>query len=217
VRSLGSSVDPLARGLRLQDSVLSPERELVAANAISLSRGIAALALLALALAGEWGLPLLLVAGAMWLTDAIDGYVARHAQHRGARERVDGKILDPLMDDVAFICGFLALLVVGAAPLWFVAALLVCRVLFALIRMLGLAERRVSFAGPTLVTKASGAVLAVGQLLLLAQVVLPASPFFGSSGIRIAALAAMTAITTCSVAYFAVYRHGHLLRRLLTP
>jgi phosphatidylglycerophosphate synthase len=217
VRPLDSSVDPFVRGLLLQDSVLSPEREMVAANAITLSRGIAALVVLALALAGEWGLPLLVVASVMWLTDALDGYVARHAQHRGARERVDGKILDPLMDDVAFICGFLALLAAGAAPLWFVAALLVCRVLFALIRMLGLAERRASFAGPILVTKASGAVLAVGQLLLLTQVVLPASPFIGSNGLRVAALAAMTAMTTCSVVYFAVYRHGHLLRRLLTP
>ncbi len=197
--------------------MLSPERELVAANAISLSRGVAALAVLAMGLAGASATPLLVVATAMWLSDVLDGHVARRACRRGARERLDGQILDPLMDDVAFVCGFLVLLAAGVAPLWFVAALLVCRVLFALIRMLGLADPRSFFAVPVAVTKASGAVLAVGQLLLLAHMALPSSPLFGGDALPVVAIATMTAVTTCSVAYFAVFRHAHLLRRLLVP
>lgn len=195
---------------------LSPEKTLVAANALSLSRGGAALVVLLLSLAGVSPIAVLAIAGPMWLTDAIDGRIARAGWRRGARRRLDGAALDPLMDDVAFISGFLILLDAGVAPLWFVAGILASRVLFALIRMVGLSFTEPFFARPLFITKFNGAVLAVGQLLLLAHVALPAT-FFGGDWLVTVAIAAMTATTIYSVIQFAVLKHGRLLARLLTP
>lgn len=215
MRAASPSLDLGGRGLPLPDLELSPERSLVAANLLSLSRGVAALALVAMSLAGASTLSLLIVAAAMWSTDALDGWVARRAWARGARRRRDGAALDPLMDDVAFLCGFLILLGEGVAPLWFVAGLLVSRVLFALIRTVGLAYEQ-PFAAPLLVTKLNGAVLAVGQLLLLAHLAFPSS-FLGGDALVVVAIATMTATTAFSVIQFAARKHGHLLARLLTP
>lgn len=195
---------------------LSPEKILVAANALSLSRGVMALGILVLSLAGVSPVLVLAIAGPMWLTDAIDGRVAKAGWRRGARARLDGAALDPLMDDVAFVCGFLILLEAGVAPLWFVAGLLASRVLFALIRMVGLSFSEPFFARPLLITKLNGAVLAIGQLLLLAHVALPAT-FFGGDWLVTIAIAAMTATTIYSVIQFAARKHGRLLARLLTP
>lgn len=195
---------------------LSPRRMLVAANALSLSRGFAALGILAMTLAGVSVVAVLLVAAAMWLTDVLDGWVARRAWDRGARKRTDGEVLDPLMDDVAFVCGFLILFGAGVVPLWFVAGLLVSRVVFALIRMAGLADSETFYAGPLPITKFNGVVLALGQLLLLAHLGF-SNPVFAGDALAAATIAVMTASTVCSVVQFAVRRHGRLLARLLTP
>lgn len=188
-----------------------PARMLVIANLVSLSRGVAALALLAMSIAGVPAVALLAVATGMWVTDAVDGRIARLGWDLGARPRTDGAALDPLMDDVAFVCGFLVLLDVGAVPLWFVACLLASRVLFALIRFVGLIHDG-QFATPQRVTKLNGAVLAVGQILLLAHVAFPDA--VGASA-ALSIIAVMTATTTYSVVRFALLRHGRLLARLL--
>lgn len=216
MRTANPPLDLGGRGVRLPRLELSPEKALVAANALSLSRGIAALGILAMSLAGAPAIAVLAVASAMWLTDALDGWVARRGWARGARRRVDGEALDPLMDDVAFVCGFLVLFGADAVPLWFVAGLLVSRILFALIRMAGLAYAEPFFARPLLVTKFNGAVLAIGQLLLFAHIAFP-DTLAGSDGLALVAVATMTATTTYSVVQFAVRRHGRLLARLLTP
>jgi phosphatidylglycerophosphate synthase len=216
MRTANPPLDLGTRGVRIPQLELGPEKALVVANSLSLSRGIAALGLLAMSLAGASAIAVLLVASAMWLTDALDGWVARRGWARGARPRIDGAVLDPLMDDVAFVCGFLVLLVADAVPLWFVAGLLVSRVLFALVRMTSLAYAEPSFARPLLVTKCNGAVLAIGQLLLLAHVGFP-NTLIGSDGLALAIVATMAATTIYSVVQFAVRTHGRLLVRLLTP
>lgn len=203
------------RGLSRPRLSLSPRELLVAANALSLSRGVAALVILGLSLTGAPPAALLAIASAMWLTDALDGWVARRGWERGARRRLDGAALDPLMDDVAFVCGFLILFGAGVVPLWFVAGLFVSRVLFALIRMTGLAYGE-SFGYPLLATKLNGAVLALGQLVLLAHMSF-SSTFLAGDALVVAAIGTMTATTTYSVARFAVRRHGRLLGRLLVP
>lgn len=199
----------------LKTAALGPEKVLVVANAISISRGLAAIGLLAMALAGASASALVVLASVMWLTDVLDGQVARWGEGRGATLRTDGAALDPLMDDVAFICGFLALLNVGAVPLWFVSALLVSRVLFSLIRVTGLAHRE-PFARAQPVTKVSGAVLAIGQIILLAHVAFPETAV-GSDRVAVAVIATMTMTTAYSIFQFAIKRHWRTLARLLTP
>ncbi|MEX2105619.1 MAG: CDP-alcohol phosphatidyltransferase family protein [Solirubrobacterales bacterium] len=188
---------------------------LVAANILSLSRGFAAVAIFLMSLAGASAVVVLSVASAMWITDALDGWVARRGHSRGATVRTDGAALDPLMDDLAFISGFLVLLGAGAVPLWFVAGLLGSRVLFALIRITGLAHEQ-PFARSEPVTKLNGVVLASGQLLLLAHVGFPGS-FVGSEALATALIAAMAATTAYSIFQFAFWKHGRVLIRLLTP
>lgn len=200
-------------GLRLP--TIAPRKMLVAANLLSLSRGVAAVAIFVMSLVGASPVAVLAVASAMWLTDALDGQVARTGWKLGARARTDGAALDPLMDDLAFIGGFLVLLNAGVVPLWFVAGLLASRVLFALIRMTGLAHEEV-FAQSVLVTKVSGAVLSIGQLLLLAHVGFPGT-FIGGDWLVVPVIATMTAMTVISVFQFGIRQHGRVLLRLLTP
>ena len=192
---------------------IGPRQVLVVANLLSLSRGVAAIAIFIMSLAGASPIAVLVVACVMWPTDALDGWVARRGHGRGAPARTDGAALDPLMDDLAFISGFLVLLGAGAVPLWFVAGLLGSRVLFALIRITGLAHEQ-PFAKSEPVTKMNGIILAVGQLLLLAHV---AFPDVGSDGLDAAVIALMTAATAYSIFRFAFLKHGRVLVRLLTP
>lgn len=194
---------------------IQPRRLLVAANALSLSRGLAAVAIFAMYAFGVRGLALVMTATAMWATDALDGWVARKGHKLGAQRRTDGAALDPLMDDVAFIIGFLVLLDAHIVPLWFVAALLTSRVLFALIRFTGLihADR---FARSDPITKFNGAVLAIGQVLLLARLAFPYAPLRNEELIHIA-VGVMTATSAYSVVHFGLRKHGRLLTRLLTP
>lgn len=215
MRTAHPTVDLGTRGVRLPELTIAPEKLLVVANALSLSRGIAALGVLVMSLAGAPAAIVLAVASLMWLTDVLDGHVARMAWRRGARSRTDGAALDPMMDDLAFICGFLVLLEAGVAPLWFVAGLLSSRVLFAVIRFTTLAHGE-PFARPQPVTKLNGAVLAVGQLLLLAHAGLPRT-IAGGNGLVIAVIAVMTATTVYSVVRFAIGKHGRVLAQLLTP
>jgi phosphatidylglycerophosphate synthase len=215
MRTANPSVELGHRGVHLPLPTIAPKKVLVAANALSLSRGVAAVGLFVMSLAGASAVAVLAVASAMWFTDALDGWVARKGHDRGAKPRTDGAALDPLMDDLAFICGFLVLLSTHAVPLWFVAGLLASRVLFALIRITGLAHAE-PFARSEPVTKFNGAVLAIGQLLLLAHVAFP-SAFVGSHGLARVVVAAMTLTTTYSVVQFAFRKHGRVLARLLTP
>lgn len=215
MRAANPPLGPAGRSIRIPRLELSPDRALVLANVLSLSRGIAALCIFAMSIAGAPVVAVLAVAAPMWLTDALDGFVARNARDRGASLRSDGAALDPLMDDVAFVCGFLVLFEAGVAPLWFVTFLLLSRVLFMLVRLLG-AVYREPFARPLPLTKLNGAVLAIGQLLLLAHLAFPAS-IAGSDALVSAAIATMTVTTTCSVIQFTIRKHGRLFARLLTP
>lgn len=214
MRGANPSVGLSSRHLRLPSLAQAPERALVAANALSLSRGVMAVGIFAMSAAGASPLAVLAVASVMWLTDALDGKVARWGWKRGATPRTDGAALDPLMDDLAFVAGFLALLNVGVVPLWFVAGLLGARILFSLIRLVGLAHRE-RFAKSQPITKLSGAVLAIGQLVLLADVTFPETPVGGDALIP-TVIAVMTLTTAYSVAWF-VGKHSRVLTRLLTP
>ncbi len=139
------------------------------ANRLSLSRGLFAILLFVLYSLGVNGWLLLACAVLMWSTDALDGAVARVGIKRGAHQGSDGQMLDPLMDDTALFAGFLILLDSKVVPVWFVLLVAFSRVMFSLVRQLGLAHNQ-RFARSQLYTKLSGASLAAGQCILLINV-----------------------------------------------
>jgi CDP-diacylglycerol--glycerol-3-phosphate 3-phosphatidyltransferase len=99
-----------------------PARFLTVSNLLSLSRALLTIPFVLVMLSPSpgarwWGLAIFVVA---MITDRLDGVLAR---------RLDqvtewGKILDPLADKVGVAGAAVVLLVRGAIPLWFVAALL---------------------------------------------------------------------------------------------
>lgn len=204
---------PLHRPSRWALDGIDPRKALVVANGISLSRGVMAVILFGISQAGGPAALVLFLALPMWATDTLDGIVARFGHARGATARTDGALLDPLMDDLAFVFGFLVLLEARAVPVWFVGGLLASRVLFSLIRMSGLAYGK-TFARARLVTKVSGTVLAIGQLVLLARVAFPGT-ILGADLVPSATLAAMTLVTTYSVTWFVREHSSRTLARLL--
>lgn len=72
---------------------------------------------------------LLAVLGA---TDWVDGYIARHFHQVSSV----GKVLDPVADRLLFFVGVGAIIVDGAAPLWFCVAVLAREVVVALATLL---------------------------------------------------------------------------------
>ncbi len=203
-------------------ATLQPRKLLIVANALSLARGMSAMALFAAGFAGASPAVLVAIASPMWVTDFADGRIARKGHKALARalvpRRIDGAALDPLMDDVAYVAGYFVLLSVNAIPLWFVGALLGTRVLFALVRLGGLAQHRdpdqFAFSDP--ITKINGATLAVGQVVLLAHLIFPRF-LIGTDGLSVASAIVLIAADTCTLIYFAAFKHRQVFVDLLTP
>jgi phosphatidylglycerophosphate synthase len=199
---------------------IAPERLLVVANAVSLSRGVLAAALVGCYLLGTPPAVLAAVVIVLWLTDAADGRIARLG-HRRTAARLDGQALDPLMDDLGFVAGFLVLLDAGLVPVWFVVALLASRTVFSLIRMIGLARMAqnapgMSFARPQRLTKLNGASLSVGQIVLfLALAGVDGGLAVGT--ITAGVVAVMSTTSVVSIYQFVVRTHWRTLAGLLAP
>lgn len=104
---------------------------------------------------------------AMWLTDVVDGPLARMGQRLGATLRPEGQAIDPVIDDFAYAVGFVILLDRGLVPLAFVALVVTTRCAFTLIRIVGLAQGR-PFARPRRSGKLMGVCLGLGQIVLFA-------------------------------------------------
>lgn len=84
-------------------------------NIITVLRIFAAPFLVAAILRGDYGLALCLVA-AMGVSDGLDGFLAKQFGWR----TVVGARIDPLADKLMLVSSFVALAVVGLAPVWFV-------------------------------------------------------------------------------------------------
>lgn len=95
-------------------------------------------------------------AGAAWLlgalgaTDWVDGYLAR----RLGQVSEFGKVFDPVVDRLLFVVAIIAIIIDGAAPLWFVVAVLVREVLVSaamVVATVGYGMKRfdVTFLGKT--------------------------------------------------------------------
>ena len=112
------------------------------------------------------------------------------------------------MDDIALSVGFAVLLDASVAPLWFVAGLATSRVLFSLVRKIGLV-RGSEFAKPQVFTKLSGMCLAIGQCLLLANI---DNAHQASIDITIGV---MSAVLCLSMYTLLVNQHGAILIGLL--
>jgi len=82
-----------------------------------------------------------IILGVLGATDWVDGWVARRF-HQVSNL---GKILDPVADRLLFFVSILAIIVAGAAPIWFCIAVLVREVVVAIATLIlaGLGARRI--------------------------------------------------------------------------
>lgn len=188
-------------------------RLLAAANRLSLAR-LAFVCLLGAVAAGHpatisW-LEVGLIA-TLWTTDVLDGRLARRGQSLGAAPRADGRALDPVIDDAAYVVGFAVLLAAGIIPLWFLALVAITRSVFTLTRLTGSAQGH-SFARPRITGKVKGVALAGGQCALAA---LAAASELGAPE-RSALLAAMTVACAVALADFA-YAHRRVYAEAVRP
>lgn len=189
---------------------------LVAANAASLSRGVLALSVFVAYLAGGSSSLVLVLLCATWATDLVDGRLAQIGWKFGAKPRPDGQALDPLMDDLGFVFGFLMLADIGLIPIWFLGALLTSRFMFALIRIMG-GLRNESFAKPMLITKLCTATLGSGQIVLTWTWADPTA-LTSVHLVQDAVLGVMCVLLAASTFRFVIQRHGRrTFYRLLVP
>lgn len=212
MRSASSTVG-VERGFDVAVPRPRPAQFLVVANMLSLSRGLLAVALFVLGVADVPMWIIIAVGGVMWSTDVLDGLVARAGHRRGAEPRSDGAALDPMMDDLGFIAGFLILLDAGAIPIAFAAFLFASRVVFAVVRFARLAQES-TFAASEPITKANGATLAGCQLLLLAHLG-SSGGFIASNSFAMSLVVVMTITSVISVLHFVCRRHWGTLAALV--
>jgi cardiolipin synthase len=99
----------------------STNRVLTIPNVITLVRLACLPVFLWLLFAQEDRVAAALLLGALGATDFVDGYVARHFHQVSDL----GKVLDPTADRLLFIVGVGAIMIDGAAPLWFSLLVLV--------------------------------------------------------------------------------------------
>jgi phosphatidylglycerophosphate synthase len=191
------------------------ESLLVLANGITLLRLLLSVSMVAVdAIFGRGALDVLLwMTCAIWVSDVLDGGVARAGMGNDVEQRRDGETLDPLVDDFAYTAGFVVLLSVGAVPAWLVAMVIMSRSLFAMIRMVTLAQG-LPFARPLPVTKAMGVVLASGQIGLLWALAKPHS-LLADHTVSLTIWTMMAAACAVAIIQFAA-KHGEIVRSLLT-
>lgn len=201
--SVDIRADPIASASQARSRTrrIEPTDLLVVANALTLSRLVVNSLLVAtyavFGVAAAQALLVLVIVG--WLTDVLDGQVARIG-HRDIDPRPDGQALDPLVDDFAYTVGFLVLMNIGVLPLWFVMLALGSRTLMAGIRIVGLAQGR-PFAPRNELTRAMGVAFAGGQIVLFAVVAYGDSAA-SAGNVPAAAVVVMTAMCIVAVARF---------------
>lgn len=144
------------------------ERLQLLANQVTLAR-LLLVAALAVAAAGAGGIGASAAALviAIWLTDIVDGPLARLGRPPGVRSRPEGQALDPVVDDFAYAIGFAVLFGAGLIPLAFLALVIATRCIFTLVRIAGLAMG-MPFPRPRISGKAMGISLGCGQIALFA-------------------------------------------------
>jgi phosphatidylglycerophosphate synthase len=133
---------------------------------------------------------------AIWLTDVVDGPLARIGQRLGAAPRPEGQVIDPVVDDFAYAIGFVILLDRGLVPPAFVVLVVTTRCAFTLIRIVGLAQGR-AFARPRRSGKLMGVCLGLGQIVIFSGAA-GLAPGFDWESFREALVWLMS--TSCAVA-----------------
>ena len=174
------------------------ERLLAWANRLTLSRLalVIALGIASAATAGSISSLTVVLLTCIWLSDVVDGPLARRGQRLGAAPRRDGQALDPVVDDLAYAVGFVVLCEVGLVPLGFVLLVLLVRCTFTLTRIVGLTQDR-PFPRPRITGKVMGVTLGLGQCCLAAGAAWTLAPF-DQDGAQTVILVVMT--TTCAIA-----------------
>jgi phosphatidylglycerophosphate synthase len=191
------------------------ERLVVLANAVSLSRLVLSIALIPVyeLASSSANSAVLTMVCLIWVSDIVDGRLARAGHRRGAQPRRDGQVIDPLVDDFAYAAGFLILLSAAMVPLWFVSLVILSRCLFGIVRMVGLNHGR-PFSSPRLITKVKGVAFAGGQVALFAAMALPQSPLAETPTADVL-IGVMTAVCLVAIAQFVVRVNWAVLRDLL--
>lgn len=137
------------------------------ANAITVSRYLLATVTATLLLMTEGSTSRIIAAGilgAAYLTDVVDGPVARHTG--SASDNNDGAILDTAADDFTFATMFLCFVAIEVLDAWVALFAIWIRAFILLIRLVAL-SRELPYPRPRWSTRAQGATYAVGQVVLL--------------------------------------------------
>jgi cardiolipin synthase len=160
-----------------------------AANLISLARLLSVPVTIWLVLASEWlaAFCLFVAAG---LSDAVDGYLARH---HGMRTELGG-FLDPLADKAMLVSLYVVLGIRGDLPAWLVILVVSRDLLIVGGVLLSVALERALSVDPSMAGKANTVaqlVLAAGVLAFLAGLPVP-EPVIGFLVAAVAATAALS-------------------------
>lgn len=170
-------------------------------NLITIFRLLLVPAVIVLLLSDEtkWALLCFVVAG---VSDAVDGFIARHFNQRTTL----GAYLDPMADKLLLVSVFVVLGFMGELPLWLVVAavsrdaLIVCAVLLSTLMGNPVAMK------PSLVSKANTAVQ-----IVLASVVLAEKAFDHSVGpLRFLLVVSSGILTAGSAAAYLVHWLRHM-------
>jgi len=144
------------------------ERLQLLANQVTLARLLLVATLAAVVgIAGRIDVAAVLLVVAIWLTDVVDGPLARLGRPPGMASRPEGQALDPVVDDFAYAIGFVVLFGEELVPLALLTLVIATRCIFTVIRITGLAMGR-PFAKPRVSGKAMGVSLGLGQIALFA-------------------------------------------------
>lgn len=170
-------------------------------NLITVGRLLAVPFLIYLLMNADWksGALLFIAAG---ISDAVDGFIARHFDQRSKL----GAYLDPIADKLMLVSVFVVLAIMGQLPSW-LALLVVSRDVLIVVAVLlsSLIEHPVEVR-PIFVSKANTAC----QIALAVLVLLQLGFGIGLAPLRIALVAGVAALTVLSAAAYLVTWLSHM-------
>ncbi|WP_167969216.1 CDP-alcohol phosphatidyltransferase family protein [Lentzea indica] len=141
-----------------------------------------------------------------YLSDVLDGYLARRAAGRIAPE---GRVIDSAADSYTFIVVFLALLRLDATSEGVLLGIIAARSIFDLTRLIAL-SRGHEYAAPTSLTKAKGLVYALSSIALYAGFAVPGLSWMVAGPMPALINVAIIAFTILAAGSF-LRSHGHHL------
>ncbi|MEV6964073.1 CDP-alcohol phosphatidyltransferase family protein [Hamadaea sp. NPDC051192] len=183
-------------------------RRLDLPNLVTATRYPSALVFLLACAAGRpsWSAATLALLLLTYLTDLLDGFLARRTPGRDPRA---GQVMDSAADSYTFVIVFTGLFVAGVVHPITLCAVIGGRAVLDLTRLVGLA-RGESYLRPTFYTKAKGFVYCSLSIVLYAKTV-PAFAWLGRDPLPVAANTALVLATVAAVGSFLAVHRQHFL------